>query len=161
MKCEQIPTYDPKEDATLSPEIRALLGVDAIYNRILSAIEEITYDDGLSDAARRLIIRLEAPMRLGDLARASNVLPSTLTALVDLLVAEDLAVRNPDPNDRRACLLSLTEAGHARRAEMAQKASEVFHTVTGFNPKETAVFAELTDKARRNLHETLSNRSRK
>ncbi|CUH85004.1 MarR family winged helix-turn-helix transcriptional regulator [Thalassovita mediterranea] len=161
MGCEQIPSYDPTEDQTLSPEIRALLGVDAIYNQVLAVVEQMSFAKDLPDPAKRLVIRLDAPMRLGDLARVSNVLPSTLTALVDLLEAEGLAERKRDPSDRRAWLLTLTEKGHARRAEMAQKAAEVFHAITGFDAAETAAFADLTDKARRNLHETLSNRSRK
>ncbi len=161
MNCDSNPLFDPAEEAALSDEVRSLLGVDAIYTQVLAAIEDLALEDALPDPAKRMLIRLEQPIRMGDLARASNLLPSTVTSIVDMLEDEGLAERQRDPSDRRAWLLSLTEKGQATRAELVEKASEIFHAVTGFDSEDTEAFARLMDKARKNIHETLLDRSRK
>ena len=161
MNCDSNPLFDPAEEAALSDEVRSLLGVDAIYTQVLAAIEDLALENGLPDPAKRVLIRLEQPIRMGDLARASNLLPSTVTSIVDMLEDEGLAERQRDPSDRRAWLLSLTEKGQATRAELVEKASEILHAVTGFDSEDTEAFARLMDKARKNIHETLLDRSRK
>ena len=161
MNCDSNPLFDPAEEAALSDEVRSLLGVDAIYTQVLAAIEDLALEDALPDPAKRMLIRLEQPIRMGDLARASNLLPSTVTSIVDMLEDEGLAERHRDPSDRRAWLLSLTEKGQATRAELVEKASEILHAVTGFDSEDTEAFARLMDKARKNIHETLLDRSRK
>ena len=52
------------------------------------------------------------PMRLGDLAAAEGVAPSTLTRIVSVL--EDLGYvrRDADPRDARASTLAVTPKGH-------------------------------------------------
>lgn len=52
------------------------------------------------------------PLRLGDLAAAEGIAPSTLTRLVAAL--EDLGYvrRDADPKDARASTLAITSAGH-------------------------------------------------
>jgi DNA-binding MarR family transcriptional regulator len=52
------------------------------------------------------------PMRLGDLAAAEGVAPSTLTRIVSVL--EDLGYvrRDADPRDARASTLAVTPRGH-------------------------------------------------
>lgn len=154
------PITDPSGEATLSAEIRSLLGVYGLYTQVLAEIEEIQFDDGLPDAARKLLIRMEHPLRMGDLAKLTNLLPSTVTALVDSLETADLVARNRDPSDRRAWILSLTPKGEAHRAELVRTAGELFQRVTGFDQTETETFARLTDKARKNIVETLLDRSR-
>ena len=101
MNCDSNPLFDPAEEAALSDEVRSLLGVDAIYTQVLAAIEDLALEDALPDPAKRVLIRLEQPIRMGDLARASNLLPSTVTSIVDMLEDEGLAERQRDPSDRR------------------------------------------------------------
>ena len=50
---------------------------------------------------------------LGDLSSALGVTARNITTIVDALEREGLLVRKPDPTDRRAILLELTEKGHA------------------------------------------------
>lgn len=52
--------------------------------------------------------------RIGELARIEQVEPPTMTRLVDGLVRDGLAVREPVPDDARAVLVRATPAG--RRA---------------------------------------------
>jgi DNA-binding MarR family transcriptional regulator len=52
-----------------------------------------------------------APMRISALADHLRVAPRTATELVDELAGRNLADRHPDPRDRRAVLVILTDAG--------------------------------------------------
>lgn len=51
------------------------------------------------------------PMRLGDLAAAEGIAPSTLTRLVDVLEVSGYVRRCPDPADARASTLAITQPG--------------------------------------------------
>jgi DNA-binding MarR family transcriptional regulator len=57
-------------------------------------------------------VEQSGPMRLGDLAAAEGIAPSTLTRMVAAL--EDLGYvrRNADPRDARASTLAITPKGH-------------------------------------------------
>jgi DNA-binding MarR family transcriptional regulator len=53
----------------------------------------------------------DGPLRLGDLAAAERIAPSTLTRLVSALEERGFVARSPVPGDARAWLLSVTELG--------------------------------------------------
>jgi DNA-binding MarR family transcriptional regulator len=56
----------------------------------------------------------EGPASVSDLAQALRVRPQSMAQTVGDLEAEGMVERNPDPDDRRRALVSLTEAGQAR-----------------------------------------------
>ena len=53
----------------------------------------------------------EGPMRLGDLAAAEGIAPSTLTRLVTALEESGYVRRDADPTDARASTLAITQQG--------------------------------------------------
>jgi DNA-binding MarR family transcriptional regulator len=53
----------------------------------------------------------DGPIRLGDLAAAERIAPSTLTRLVSALEERGYVQRAPVPGDARAALVSATESG--------------------------------------------------
>src|SRR5215468_11032141 len=53
------------------------------------------------------------PLRLGDLAAAEGIAPSTLTRLVTVLEERGYVERCPVPGDARASTLAIAPAGHA------------------------------------------------
>jgi DNA-binding MarR family transcriptional regulator len=67
----------------------------------------------LDRSAYGILCRLvdEGPQRLGLLAQAFGLDPSTITRQVQALEHEALVERRPDPTDRRASLLDLTAHG--------------------------------------------------
>jgi DNA-binding MarR family transcriptional regulator len=67
----------------------------------------------LDRSAYGILCRLvdEGPQRLGLLAQAFGLDPSTITRQVQALEHERLVERRPDPTDRRASLLDLTDHG--------------------------------------------------
>jgi DNA-binding MarR family transcriptional regulator len=52
------------------------------------------------------------PLRLGDLAAAEGIAPSTLTRLVTALEDAGYVKRCADPSDARASTLAITQGGH-------------------------------------------------
>jgi DNA-binding MarR family transcriptional regulator len=70
-------------------------------------------DVDLDRSAYGILGRLadEGPQRIGLLASAFGLDPSTVTRQVQALERLDLVVRQPDPEDRRASILDLSEEG--------------------------------------------------
>ena len=73
------------------------------------------------------VIAKEQPIRPGALAERLRIAPRSVTEVVDALIDQGLVTREPDPDDRRAMILTLTEPGDdlvheisaARRAHTA------------------------------------------
>jgi len=57
-------------------------------------------------------VERSGPMRLGDLAAAEGIAPSTLTRLVTALEESGYVRRYADPSDARASTLAITSRGH-------------------------------------------------
>jgi DNA-binding MarR family transcriptional regulator len=59
-------------------------------------------------------------LRMGELSKRMMVTGGNVTGITDQLVAENLVVREPAPDDRRAFIVKLTPAGRRAFARMAQ-----------------------------------------
>ncbi len=74
-------------------------------------------------------------LRLKDLADLLRIAPRSATEVVDQLEAKNLVKRGPDPSDRRATLITLTEQGISIRTEVrqdrARQADEYFAVLSG------------------------------
>ena len=88
---------------------------------------------GLTYAQAR-VLRLVAaggrPLRMADLAAQLDVVPRSVTTMVDALEATGLVARHADPGDRRSVLVGLSDDGRhlLNRLEAARResAEEVF-----------------------------------
>lgn len=123
-----------------------LLGVVLLYWTLHERLECL--EPELSKQERVFLVRLSVPRRMGDLARLMQALPSTVTALADGLEARGLIARRRDPEDRRAWLLELTEAGHARRDGMLAHVERAMRETTGLPAADFDRFAELLTRIR-------------
>jgi DNA-binding MarR family transcriptional regulator len=73
----------------------------------------------------------------GQLARAADLNPATITAMLDSLARDGIIERHPDPGDRRVILVSLTEAGQALMAERRERWFTLWHEHVGdLSPEE-------------------------
>ena len=90
-------------------------------------------EHGLSPARVRLVVAVgETPgIRMRDLAERLGVTARAVTPLVDGLEAEGLMSRKPDPADRRAFRLHLTEAGESLRAVISDLQERVSSDIFG------------------------------
>lgn len=138
----------------LTPEIRAILGVFALYWKLDDSIEKLNNDPRLTKMECRMIIRLDRPSRMGRLAEMMLTVPSSVTASADSLEKQGYVQRRRDPEDRRAWLLELTKNGQARRLKMQQQAGEMFRASSGLNDEETLMFSELAGKIYDNVLRT-------
>jgi DNA-binding MarR family transcriptional regulator len=65
----------------------------------------------------RTVARASEPQRQTALAAALDLVPRSITSLVDDLEHAGLVAREPDPSDRRATLVRVTDEGRAVLAE--------------------------------------------
>ncbi len=65
------------------------------------------------------------PLRLGDLAAAEGIAPSTLTRLVTALEERGYVERCPVPGDARASTLTIAPQGHAVLERIRQESTSV------------------------------------
>ena len=98
----------------ISPNAQEL--ADRLHSAAIHLLRRLRREDDASGLnAPRLsalsVIVFAGPITLGDLARAEQVRPPTMTRIVDALLALGLAVKEPHPEDRRSTLISATPAG--------------------------------------------------
>jgi DNA-binding MarR family transcriptional regulator len=104
----------------------------------------------LDRSAYGIMCRLadEGPQRLGALATAFGLDPSTITRQVQALEKALLVHRRPDEVDRRASILDLTEEGHVvlqhTRAYRRERLEEM---LTEWSQQDLEEFARLLAKA--------------
>lgn len=72
----------------------------------------------------RTLERCDGPRRLGELAAALDVAPRSVTSKVDQAEEHGLVRRLPDPTDRRATLLELTDDGRQLLAAISAQRHE-------------------------------------
>jgi len=84
--------------------------------------DKVAADYGLSEATGLPVLLMgrfgDSGVRPGILADALGLEPSSLVRVVDQLIDSGLLLRHDDPVDRRAKILSLTEAGHRIASQM-------------------------------------------
>lgn len=86
-------------------------------------------------------------VRLSELATLIALDASTASRLVRTLETDGLVVRTPDPDDRRASRLELTEAGKARLEEFVERRHQLFTAaMDGWKQSEVDSFAALMTK---------------
>ncbi|MFD1212046.1 MarR family winged helix-turn-helix transcriptional regulator [Arthrobacter sp. GCM10027362] len=76
------------------------------------------------------MLRRHGQLRLGELSERLHIVPRSATEVVDGLQQRGWCMREPDPADRRATVVSLTEAGRslaeAIRAAQQEQARNYF-----------------------------------
>jgi DNA-binding MarR family transcriptional regulator len=96
------------------------------------------------------------PVRTGEVATALGLDQSVISRAVADLVAREYVQRVPDPVDGRACLLSVTTAGHAALAAVVTRVDQRFASrLAGWSPTELDRIAE----SLRQVREALSVRT--
>jgi DNA-binding MarR family transcriptional regulator len=117
--------------------LRATFGITLPRFDLMAQLER--YPDGL---------------RMGELSKRMMVTGGNITGITDQLEQEELVVRVPDPNDRRAYSVMLTDAGRRAFAEMAVVheawVAELLRDLSG---DEKNQLIRLFSKMRKHLHE--------
>jgi DNA-binding MarR family transcriptional regulator len=100
-------------------------------------------DEALGISAPRLsvlsVLVFAGPRRIGELARVEQVEPPTMSRLVDGLVRDGLAVREPDPDDARAVQVRATPTGaRTLRRGRARRLETLRTTLASLSPTDLA-----------------------
>jgi DNA-binding MarR family transcriptional regulator len=66
------------------------------------------------------VLASAGPMRMGGLASRLGVQVSTMSRIVDIMVAMGWVERRPDEADHRACVIAITDAGSTLMASVRQ-----------------------------------------
>jgi DNA-binding MarR family transcriptional regulator len=115
--------------------LRATFGITLPRFDLMAQLER--YPDGL---------------RMGELSRRLMVTGGNVTGITDLLEKEGLVVRVPDPHDRRAYAVKLTEAGRAAFAGMAVVHERwIDELLADIPPADKATLIELLSRLKQGL----------
>jgi DNA-binding MarR family transcriptional regulator len=89
----------------------------------------------------------DGPQRLGALATAFGLDPSTITRQVQALEETGLAAREKDPMDRRASILDLTDAGRAILEQTrSHRRARFDQAMSGWDVADRREFGRLLEK---------------
>jgi DNA-binding MarR family transcriptional regulator len=67
----------------------------------------------LSQIRALVVLEQENDATAGDLAKSAGLNPASMTAMLDQLESNGIVVRRRSTDDRRVCMVSLTETGRA------------------------------------------------
>jgi DNA-binding MarR family transcriptional regulator len=87
------------------------LGAVARRLRSASLTSLSTWDVTPSQMRALRVLGRHGPIRFSELAQHLHIAPRSATEVVDAVAAKGLVERAPDPTDRRAVLVSLTDRG--------------------------------------------------
>jgi MarR family transcriptional regulator for hemolysin len=94
-------------------------------------------------------IATSSPLRLNDLAGRMGTSAATASRVVDTLDGIGLVERVPDPRDRRALQIDLTQLGRAQVAERRSRVAEAFtRAAITLSDAETASLVDLLSRVR-------------
>jgi DNA-binding MarR family transcriptional regulator len=100
---------------------------------------------GLTPTQLAALVTVEqsGPLRLGDLAAAEGIAPSTLTRLVAVLEELGYVRRDADPKDARASTLAITEEGQRTIDQLrAENSALLTQRVRLLSPQQRAALAD-------------------
>jgi DNA-binding MarR family transcriptional regulator len=103
-----------QNSATITPELVGERYL-AVHHRMFRAVNDEMSASGLSMTRTKMLRRLheQGPTRQSVLAADFECSPRSITDIVDGLERLGLAERRPDPADRRAKLVAITDAGQS------------------------------------------------
>lgn len=149
----QWPTFSQPGGAGVSPQRRAWRAFYKTYWAIVPLMDaDLRRDANLDLATYNALIHthLAGPggIRMKDMATNAALSTSGITALVDRLERQGLVQRNPDPDDRRATRITLTDEGRerARQAAHVHVASIEDHFATRLTADEAIGLAEVLER---------------
>jgi DNA-binding MarR family transcriptional regulator len=120
------------------------------FMRIGRRLKAKTHHDSIDHSVLAALHALRCSgggVRLSELASLIALDASTASRLVRTLETDGLVVRTPDPADRRASRLELTDAGRARLEEFVERRHQLFTAaMNGWKQAEIDTFAALMTK---------------
>jgi DNA-binding MarR family transcriptional regulator len=99
------------------PAMQAVTSLMRVQQLVLSELDAVLKPHGLTFARYEALVLLvfssRGSMPLGKMGERLQVHPTSITSIMNRLVAAGLVVRHPYPEDRRTVLAEVNEAGRA------------------------------------------------
>ncbi len=118
------PKTDDEYAAELERATRGLLALNVVV------LEEVEKRVGLATLRALQALQRLGPSLVTELGEDLDLVPSSASRLSDRLAEAGLISRAVAPNNRRATILELTQAGRAILDEVVAKRVELFHNVS-------------------------------
>ena len=99
-------------------DLEILDSVAGLFAQLVAEGEALAKSFGIPVFVIKALHILDNPLAMKDLGRRMHCDPSFITSIADTLEKHGLAVREPDPADRRVKRLVLTEAGAELKARI-------------------------------------------
>ena len=132
---------------TTLPTSAALVEEVVRFHRIIQRMKQNPTGPGSADRSAHILLLTIAnvgPMRLSDLASAVHVDASTVSRQAAQLVTEQLLERQPHPQDGRASVVALTDAGRLLVDSIIERRQAFFEqAVQGWSERDLRTFTAL------------------
>ena len=108
------------------PAIELAVGLRNVVVRLSYSLRSPAARDGVTPTRLTALAILDrnGPMRPGDLAARLSITAASMSRLTEALEQGRWVERAPDPDDRRACLLSLSDHGRSMLATLRRENAE-------------------------------------
>lgn len=108
------------------PAVELAVGVRNVVVRMGYSFRSAAARDGVTPTRLTAmgILERRGPVRPGDLAARLNITAASVSRLIEALELGRWVDRAPDPDDKRACLISLSEHGRTALETMRQENAE-------------------------------------
>jgi len=108
------------------PAIELAVGVRNVVVRLAYSLRSAAARDGVTPTRLTAmgILDRKGPMRPGDLAARLNITAASMSRLTEALEQGRWVERAPDPDDKRACLLSLSSHGRSALETLRRENAE-------------------------------------
>ncbi|MGI8815541.1 MAG: MarR family winged helix-turn-helix transcriptional regulator [Pseudonocardia sp.] len=131
----------------------AVTSIMRVQQILLSAADAALRPHGLTFARYEALVLLtfarrgSLPMRV--MGERLQLHPTSVTNIVDRLESDSLAQRSPHPTDRRATLVSITEAGGSRMTDATKALTDIDFGLVGLTGRQAEQLSELLERVRR------------
>ena len=123
---------------------------EAVYALATELVRQMPRDLSLTSVATLSTLTRRGPRRVTELAASEGVAQPSMTALVTALERDGLVERQPDPRDRRASLVTVTDSGREYVARRRRIGAElVTSTLEELSESDRSALADAVDALRR------------
>ncbi len=114
-----------------------------LADRLRVFFDECAAKVGLTPAQAQVLMQLEAPQRITELASTHACDPSSASTMIQRLERDGLVRRVVDPSDARARLVELSPKGVDARAQLAELVAGADEVVAGLPAEQRAALATM------------------